>query len=179
MDEFGKEVQRFERFTVRCVFFQCVCVCVCVCFFRMFFVWRCWCYIPIPSIFRCWFKYFYNFTPTWGRFSIWLIFFSWVETTNQILLIFHTRMFFWFVFFVHLSFSLPGRTCGQSCTGVVFEYEREDMTGKIILAVLVLKGGPKKPVLNGVKQPIYTPNFNITPEKWWLEDEFPFGIAYF
>ena len=21
--------------------------------------------------------------------------------------------------------------------------------------------------------------FNIAPEKWWLEDEFPFGIAYF
>ena len=26
----------------------------------------------------------------------------------------------------------------------------------------------------------YTPpKFNIAPEKWWLEDEFPFGIAYF
>ena len=24
------------------------------------------------------------FTPTWGRFPIWLIFFRWVETTNQI-----------------------------------------------------------------------------------------------
>ena len=23
------------------------------------------------------------------------------------------------------------------------------------------------------------PRFNIAPEKWWLEDEFPFGIAYF
>ena len=23
------------------------------------------------------------------------------------------------------------------------------------------------------------PKFNIAPEKWWLEDEFPFGIAYF
>ena len=22
------------------------------------------------------------------------------------------------------------------------------------------------------------PKFNIAPEKWWLEDEFPFGIAY-
>ena len=27
------------------------------------------------------FKYF--FTPIWGRFPIWLIFFKWVETTNQ------------------------------------------------------------------------------------------------
>ena len=27
---------------------------------------------------------------------------------------------------------------------------------------------------------LYTPpKFNIAPEKWWLEDEFPFGIAYF
>ena len=33
MDEFGKEVQRFERFTVRCVFFHAVCVFVfSVCF---------------------------------------------------------------------------------------------------------------------------------------------------
>ena len=23
------------------------------------------------------------------------------------------------------------------------------------------------------------PKFNIAPEKWWLEDEFPFGIVYF
>ena len=28
------------------------------------------------------FKYFF-FTPVWGRFPIWLIFFRWVETTNQ------------------------------------------------------------------------------------------------
>ena len=24
---------------------------------------------------------------------------------------------------------------------------------------------------------IQPPKFNIAPEKWWLEDEFPFGIA--
>ena len=29
------------------------------------------------------FKYFFIFTPTWGRFPFWLIFFNWVETTNQ------------------------------------------------------------------------------------------------
>ena len=23
------------------------------------------------------------------------------------------------------------------------------------------------------------PKTNIAPEEWWLEDEFPFGIAYF
>ena len=23
------------------------------------------------------------------------------------------------------------------------------------------------------------PKFNIAPKRWWLEDEFPFGIAYF
>ena len=32
---------------------------------------------------RCWFQIFFIFTPTWGRFPIWLIFFRWVETTNQ------------------------------------------------------------------------------------------------
>ena len=29
------------------------------------------------------FKYFSIFTPTWGNDAIWLIFFNWVETTNQ------------------------------------------------------------------------------------------------
>ena len=28
------------------------------------------------------FKYFFVFTPIWGRFPIWLIFFRWVETTS-------------------------------------------------------------------------------------------------
>ena len=32
---------------------------------------------------RWWFQIFFIFTPTWGRFSIWLIFFKWVETANQ------------------------------------------------------------------------------------------------
>ena len=27
--------------------------------------------------------------------------------------------------------------------------------------------------------PCTPPKFNIDPEKWGLEDEFPFGIAYF
>ena len=31
-----------------------------------------------------WFQIFLMFTPTWGRFPIRLIFFRWVETTNQI-----------------------------------------------------------------------------------------------
>ena len=29
-----------------------------------------------------WFQIFHIFTPTWGRFPFWLIFFKWVETTN-------------------------------------------------------------------------------------------------
>ena len=32
---------------------------------------------------RWWFQRFFIFTPIWGRFPIWLIFFRWVETTNQ------------------------------------------------------------------------------------------------
>ena len=30
-----------------------------------------------------WFQTFFIFTSTWGRFPFWLIFFKWVETTNQ------------------------------------------------------------------------------------------------
>ena len=36
----------------------------------------------IPSS-RWWFQIVFIFTPTWGRFPVWLIFFKWVETTNQ------------------------------------------------------------------------------------------------
>ena len=31
---------------------------------------------------RWWFQIFFIFTPTWGRFPFWPIFFKWVETTN-------------------------------------------------------------------------------------------------
>ena len=31
-----------------------------------------------------WFRIFFMFTPIWGRFPFWLLFFRWVETTNQI-----------------------------------------------------------------------------------------------
>ena len=32
------------------------------------------------------FKYFFVFTPVWGRYPIWLIFFKGVETTNQLVI---------------------------------------------------------------------------------------------
>jgi len=44
--------------------------------------------IPEPivqNITRWWFQIFFMFTPIWGRFPFWLIFFRWVETTNQII----------------------------------------------------------------------------------------------
>ena len=51
-------------------------------------------YYPIPSMglvfytyiwwiyTRWWCQSFFVFTPIWGRFPIWLLFFNWVETTN-------------------------------------------------------------------------------------------------
>ncbi len=33
---------------------------------------------------RWWFQIFFIFTPTWGNDPTWLLFFRWVETTNQI-----------------------------------------------------------------------------------------------
>ena len=38
----------------------------------------------IPYISGWWFQIFFIFTPICGRFPFWLIFFKWVETTNQI-----------------------------------------------------------------------------------------------
>ncbi len=37
---------------------------------------------------RWWFQIFFIFIPTWGRFQFWLIFFRWVKTTNQIMIVF-------------------------------------------------------------------------------------------
>ena len=42
---------------------------------------------------RWWFQRFFIFTPIWGRFPIWLIFFTWVETTNQTKML--MTWFFW------------------------------------------------------------------------------------
>ena len=43
---------------------------------------KCW---RVKWITRLWFQIFFIFTPNWGRFPLWLIFFRWVETTNQIM----------------------------------------------------------------------------------------------
>ena len=34
------------------------------------------------TFYSWWFQTFFIFTPNWGRFPFWLIFFRWVETTN-------------------------------------------------------------------------------------------------
>ena len=40
--------------------------------------------ISLLNVFsRWWFQRFFVFTPIWGRFPVWLIFFKGVETTNQ------------------------------------------------------------------------------------------------
>ena len=45
------------------------------------------CQVPIKletkNMTRWWFQIFFIFTPSWGRFPFLLIFFRWVETTNQ------------------------------------------------------------------------------------------------
>ena len=49
----------------------------------------CWGWNTGPSyigITSWWFQTFFIFTPIWGRFPFWLIFFRWVETTNQIII---------------------------------------------------------------------------------------------
>ncbi len=38
-----------------------------------------------PCITRWWFQIFFILTPTWGNDPIWLIFFKWAETTNEII----------------------------------------------------------------------------------------------
>ena len=55
-----------------------------------------WLWICFQRIAGWWFQIFFIFTPTWGRFPFWLIFFKWVETTNQIGTFFFS-VFFWLV----------------------------------------------------------------------------------
>ena len=50
--------------------------------YLLFFVWRSKVY-SWQNKTRQWFQIFFIFTPIWGRFPFWLIFFRWVETTNQ------------------------------------------------------------------------------------------------
>ena len=42
-----------------------------------------YCNLPNQPYSRWWFQIFFIFTPSWGRFLFWLMFFYWVETTNQ------------------------------------------------------------------------------------------------
>ena len=42
-----------------------------------------WDYWDVWYLARWWFQIFFIFTPIWGRFPFWLIFFKGVETTNQ------------------------------------------------------------------------------------------------
>ena len=56
--------------------------------FLGWFFWRmntyfCGCQRGTKTSSTWWFQIFFIFTPIWGRFPFWLIFFKWVETTNQ------------------------------------------------------------------------------------------------
>ena len=73
-----------------------------------------------PTFSRWWFQRFFIFTPTWGRFPIWLIFFKGVETTNQFLqlktMALTWRHLMFFLYWTHdewhefsLDFCLPKR----------------------------------------------------------------------
>ena len=44
---------------------------------------NCWSLLALISKTRWWFQMCFIFNPIWGRFPFWLIFFRWVETTNQ------------------------------------------------------------------------------------------------
>ena len=45
---------------------------------------------------RWWFQFFLVFTPIWGRFPFWLLFFRWVETTNKIYV--YSKYFYLYIY---------------------------------------------------------------------------------
>ena len=51
------------------------------CWFIYVYIFEVACYRHVIT--GWWFQIFFMFTPIWGRFPIWLIFFKGVETTNQ------------------------------------------------------------------------------------------------
>ena len=78
-------------------------------------LWR----TSIPTVFRiresqnplsrCWFQTFFIFTPIWGRFPFWLIFFKGVETTNQL---YHPGSMMIFIYFYpYNTYSIRLYTC--------------------------------------------------------------------
>ena len=78
-----KAFQRKLISPTKTVRFSCFCVSEMVLALSMLhcFVSRCFCRYYIPG---WWFPTCFIFTPIWGRIPFWLIFFRWVETTNQI-----------------------------------------------------------------------------------------------
>ena len=62
-----------------------------------------WDEVKIPWLLGWWFQIFFIFTPIWGRFPFWLIFFKWVETTNQYRL---NTPFKYLQMLMHLTFCL-------------------------------------------------------------------------
>ena len=70
-----------------------------------------------------WFQIFFIFTPTWGRFPFWLIFFSWVETTNQ----YYNWDSMGFIWGLHISLTTIGGG-GPSVKRLVIELSNEKKT---------------------------------------------------
>ena len=65
----------------------------------------------VEFITRWWFQIFFIITPLWGRFQIWLIFFRWVETTNQ-----NNKYTYWRGFFLIIN---PSHNYGAGFIGFI------------------------------------------------------------
>ena len=59
----------------------------------------------VLHITRWWSQVCFISIPTWGNDPIWLIFFRWVETTNQIILCAYTSVLSWFTFYMIIYYS--------------------------------------------------------------------------
>ena len=77
-----------------------------------------------------WFQIFFIFTPTWGRFPFWLIFFKRVETTNKYRM--NSIMYPWFVF--GCTYCFKGKLIAM--TQWFFELQKELEFSPTILQIL-------------------------------------------
>ena len=94
--------------------------------------------ITLP-ITRWWFQIFFIFTPTWGRYPFWLIFFKWVETTNQIIMAQKKQWFvgthwnWWTV--RHCDFSVESPWC--------------DPDGELVMTMLAMRMDRQNELISG------------------------------
>ena len=122
------------------------------------------------TFFRWWFHIFCMFIPIWGRFPIWLIFFNWVETTNQLLLLSKCYISFQLHHPTNPSGGPSGSrgTCDLGVGEIVLNFSKKfgdsKKAPKVVMPLRILTHWPLK---NVYFEDLYTPAMQLHPPFFW------------